>query len=141
MVILIFKLEINLRDIRLSCIQCEHALHHIQDYMSMLQEHLTCLLSYIQSCFSKSVIPTKLSTMSCSTEYHALVLTSRCLLVWSAVNWIDSLPFGALTHHYNHHAIFCIVNRRSQSQHNFIPSSNSSKWEIRVNVSLVNAVS
>lgn len=129
-----------MRDIRLSCIQHEHAPHHKQDYMSMLGEHLTCLLYYILYCFSESICPTRLATTSCSAEHHALVLTSRCLLAWSAVNGIDSLPFGTLAHHYNCYAIFYIVSRCTHPWHYFNPASNSSKWKIRVNLSLADAV-
>ena len=129
-----------MRDIRLSCIQHEHALHRKQDYMSMLREQLTCLLYYILYCFSESICPTRLATTSCSTEHHTLVLTSKCVLVWSAVNCIDSLPVGALTHHYNHYTIFYIVNGCSRSQHYFNLTSNSSKWKSRINLSLADAV-
>lgn len=64
--------------------------------------------------------------MSCSTEVHALVVTS--LLEWSAVKCIDSLPFSALKHHYNCYTTFCIVNRCSHSWYYFNLISNSSQW-------------
>lgn len=103
-------------------------------------EDLTCLLYYILYCFPESICPTRFATTSCSREHHPLVVTSRCLLVWSAVNCIDSLPFRALTHHYNCCDIFYIVNRCGHSQHYFNPASNSSKRKIRANLSLADAV-
>lgn len=85
----------NMRNIKQSCIQHEHALHHKQD-MSILQDNLICLLYYILYCISGSIFPTGLATLSCSTEHHVLVLASGYLLKLSAVNCIASLPFSAL---------------------------------------------